>query len=235
MRIQSGISTHLHSSHAAHASSSQQAAPLGDQIQTMIFGHPKPPVLDVAFFSHLIPVLRKLNTFKRKIAHLAGDNDDDYTLVLADSTIAMVDQEGHIYVGARFLETYAHSEEGWAVLVGALAHEIGHRPKLWGSERYQVKRHLTEAQKQAICRHEETRADIFAGKALAECGLSAQPVCDFLKQIQKTPHPSYFPANVRASVIQEAHEGRAYRMEKRHQYFPSLERGTSAKRHLGEF
>jgi hypothetical protein len=235
IKIQSGISTHLHSNPVPYASSAQHATPLGEQIQTMLFGHAKPPLLNPSMFPHLAAVLRQLNTFKRKIAHLAGDHDDDYTLVLADSTLAMVDEEGRIYLGASFLQTHAHTEEGLAVMVGAIAHEIGHRPKLWGSERYQVKRFLTEAEKQAVCRHEETRADIFAGKALAECGLPAQPLCSFLEKIQKTPHPSYFPAHIRAQVILEAHESRSYRVGQRQQSFPSWDRAASAKRHLGEF
>jgi hypothetical protein len=161
---------------------------------------------------------------------MAGDADEDYSIVLADGTIAMIDAEGNIFVGAGFLASFGDVPE---VLVGALAHEIGHRPKRWGDTK--VKRQLSREEIEYICRHEETRADIFAGKALAEMGLSPDPICDFLSAVEEKPHPEYFPAAVRGEVIREAHAGRTYRADNRRKMFPGYDRMASPKGHLGEY
>jgi hypothetical protein len=119
------------------------------------------------------------------------------------------------------------------VLVGALAHEIGHRPKRWG--RYRIERELSKEEMQAICREEEAKADAFAGTALAEMHISPEPIVEFLQKIQEQPHPEYFPVDVRADIIKEAHKARAFRAEMRRKLFPHLERMTSPKNHLGDF
>ena len=80
---------------------------VGAQIQEVLFGRAKPPVLDPAKFPALAEQLRLLGRYKSKLAEMAGDRDDDYRLVLADGTIAMIDQEGTIFVGAGFLQACA--------------------------------------------------------------------------------------------------------------------------------
>lgn len=207
-----------------------EAAPIGQQIQNALFGKSKPVVLDPAKFPGLAEQLKLLKKYKKKIANMAGDDEDDYSVVLADGTIAMIDSDGTIYVGAKFLKSFGDSPD---VLVGVLAHEIGHRPKRWGE--YKVKRQLKRDEIEFICRHEETRADIFAGKALAEMGLSAEPICEFLQAIEDKPHPEYFPAKDRAQVIRDAHAGRTYRVDNRRKLFPGYDRMASPKGNLGEY
>src|SRR5271157_4276270 len=109
-----------------------EAAPIGQQVQQALFGKPKPVVLDPAQFPELVSALRLLRKYRKKLAVMAGDAEDDYDLMLADGTIAQIDEQGTIYVGAKFLAACKGNPE---LLVGVLAHEIGHRPKRWDSYR----------------------------------------------------------------------------------------------------
>jgi hypothetical protein len=203
---------------------------VGAQVQQALFSRAKPMVLDPAQYPHLAEQMKLLQKYKKKLSQMAGDKEEDYDVVLCDGGIAQIDENGTIYVGAKFLQKNADNPE---VIIGALAHEIGHRPKRW--QEYRVRRELTRDELQALCRHEETRADIFAGKALAEMELSAEPLVEFLQRIEQGPHPEYFPANVRADVIREAHQARAYARDSRKKLFPEFERMASPKGHLGEY
>lgn len=231
-RIGGGVSTQLNpfSQQASASSQSTQTPEIGQQVTKALFGKAKPPVLDPAQFPHLAEQLKALKRYKKKLATMAGDEEQDYDICLADGTIAMIDEEGMIYVGAGFLEACANEME---ILVGVLAHEIGHRPKRW--KEYKERKLLNIEDLQALCREEETRADIFAGKALAEMKMSPKPLQDFLKRIQDKPHPEYFDAQIRAQVIEDSHAGRAYRTDNRKKLFPEFDRMTAAKGHLGEF
>ena len=231
-RIEGGLSSQLNpfGPQWSTQKSAEQVPQVGAQIQQALFGRAKPPLLDPAQFPQLAEQLRLLNRYKKKLAAMAGDEDDDYEVVLAEGTIAQIDENGTIYVGARFLAAFSDKPE---VLVGVLAHEVGHRPKRWGE--YRVRRQLTHEELSALCRHEETRADLFAGKALAEMDLDAEPLVEFLERIEQGPHPEYFPAKVRAEIIRDAHAGRAYGRESRRKLFPEFDRMRSPKGHLGEY
>jgi hypothetical protein len=209
---------------------SEEIRTIGQQVQNVLFGKTKPPILDPSMFPHLLRKFQVLKKYRRKIASMIGDAEDEYPMVLADGTIAMIDGDGRIYLGAKFLEEEGDDPD---VLVGTLAHEIGHRPKRWGQ--YRVERDLTKEEMQAICREEEAKADAFAGTALAEMRLSPEPIVEFLRAIQDKPHPEYFPVDVRADIILEAHKSRAFRAEMRRKLFPHLDRMTSPKNHLGDF
>jgi len=161
---------------------------------------------------------------------MADDNEQDYDIALAQSTIAMIDAHGTIYMGLEFLMANKEHPE---IILGALAHEIGHQPKRW--KEYKQEHSLSKEDMELICRHEETRADIFAGTALAELGLSCEPMIEFLQAIEEGPHPEYFPAETRGEIIREAHQNRYYRQKNRRKIFPEFDRMTSIKGHLGEF
>jgi hypothetical protein len=230
-RIEGGSSPRLHSeSPQVGAKESGRAAEIGNQIQQALFSRPAPLVLDPARFPELAAMLQQLRNYKKKLAVMAGDKDEDYELNLAEGEIAMIDGEGRIFLGRKFLAAFKDTPE---VVVGALAHEIGHRPKRWSE--YRTERQLTRAELDELCRHEETRADIFAGKALAEMGLTCEPLVGFLAAVEEGPHPQYFPAKVRAEVIRDAHAGRTYRAENRRKIFPEFDRMTAPKGHLGEY
>jgi len=229
-RIDGGLSTQLNPFGPDWSAGKVGEAPaVGQQVQQALFGRAKPPLLDPARFPELAAMMSQLYKVKKKLAAMAGDKDEDYLIALADGALAMIDEYGVIYVGAGFMAAHLDAPE---VLVGALAHEIGHRPKRWNE--YKTQRRLTREELLALCRHEETRADIFAGKALAELELDCQPLIDFLARIEDGPHPEYFPAAVRGEVIREAYEARRYRALARKKLFPELDRMTSPKGHLGE-
>ncbi len=229
-RIEANISTQLNPFGPQWPSGKvAETRTVGEQVQQALFGRPKPAVLDPAQFPALVESLRLLNKYRKKLAVMAGDEEDDYRIELADGTIAMIDEQGTIYMGEAFVAAFAERPE---VLVGALAHEIGHRPKRWGG--YRAQRQLTRSELTAICREEETRADLFAGKALAEMQLRWEPLAEFLAAVETGPHPEYFPAEVRAQVLEESFTGRAYRADGRRKIFPAFDRMTSPKGHLGE-
>lgn len=200
---------------------------VGEQVQGHLFGGQKPRVLDDDD-ADTAALMGRLHAYRKRLARLAGDAEDDYDLVLADGTIAMIDDEGLIYVGKAFLQGRAHELE---VQVGVLAHEIGHRPKRWSE--YRQERPLTKADVDKLCRLEETRADYFAGRALAELGLSPEPLVRFLEEISVHPHPQYFPAHIRAEAIREGHRDGARKADNRRRFFPELARMTDAKNDLG--
>jgi hypothetical protein len=229
-RIEGGLSTQLNPFGPDwSAGETKETPPVGQQVQQALFGRPKPTLLDPASRPELSALLAELHKYKRKLTTMAGDKDEDYLIALADGTIAMIDEYGVIYMGAGFLAAHLAKPE---VVVGALAHEIGHQPKRW--DEYRMKRQLTREELEELCRFEETRADIFAGKALAELGLDCEPLIAFLEAIEEKPHPEYFPAKVRGEVIRDAHAGRAYRADARRKLFPEFDRMTSPKGHVGE-
>lgn len=200
---------------------------VGEQVQDNLFGKPKPKVL-LDDDADTAALMARLHSYRKKLARLAGDEEDDYDLTLADGTIAMIDDRGLIYVGKKFLFELSGALE---VQVGVLAHEIGHRPKRWSE--YKQERPLTKADLDKLCRIEETRADYFAGRALAELGMGADPLVRFLQAISVHPHPQYFPAKIRAEAIREGHADGTRRSDNRRRFFPELARMTDAKGDLG--
>jgi len=232
-RITNNVASGINTTHTQTSAQPQNVKqpPVAEQIQQTLFGRITPRQLNIADFPDLAAIIRFLNRCRKKLATLHGDPETDYEIVLADGTIAAIDKDGKIFVGAGFLMAYAHEP---SVLVGALAHEIGHRPKRWKEPKYQMRKELTPQDIQAICREEETRADIFAGKGLAELGFDCEPLIDFLKRVQVKPHPDYFSAEVRGDVIREAFGGRDYSVKQRQKLFPGYERYKAARGHVGD-
>lgn len=214
---------------SANAQSSAQTQSLGQQVKSTLFAKAPPKVLDPSRFPQLAQTMAKLGRTKGKLATMLGDESEEYELHLADGTIGMIDGEGRIFLGAKFLQDYEDQE---AVLIGVLAHEMGHRPKRWAE--YMEEPPKSREELEALCRHEETRADVFCAKALAELGLPVEPLVDFLVEIQTTPHPCYFDAKTRGEVLKETHSERSYSLGQRKKLFPDMERMTSPAGHLGE-
>lgn len=209
------------------AKGAAEAKSLGQQVQHELFGRKKPRVLDPDD-ADVASQMARLHAYRKKLARLAGDEPDDYDLVLAAGTIAMIDQDGDIYVGKRFLLAHADHVD---VLVGVIAHEIGHRPKRWAEYRGETPR--TKAELEKLCRLEETYADYFAGRALAELGLDVEPLCVFLADVQDLPHPEYFSAKLRAEVLREGFTDGRRKADTRKKMFPELAKRVSAKHDLG--
>ena len=203
-----------------------EAGSVGDQVQDRLFGGRKPrPVEEDA---DTAPLMARLHVFRKKLARLANDPEDDYDLVLAEGDGAHIDDSGLVYIGRSFLLDYAASVE---TQVGLLAHEIGHRPKRW--DEYKSRRPVSKAEAEDLCRLEETRADYFAGFALAQLGFSYEPLCDFLRVAETKPHPEYLAAPLRAKTIREAFETAKRNVDNRRKFFPEFARMTSAETDLG--
>lgn len=231
-RISSNVSTVLNPfgpDWSQGAKETGEAQSVGEQVQDALFGQRKPtPIEDDS--PVLKEMLKKLERYRKKFVLMVGDPDKDYRLQLATGTIAMIDSTGTIYVGAKFLLQFKDNIE---VPIGAVAHEVGHRPRRWAE--YKTKKKLNIQELQSLCRYEETRADLFAGRAMAEVGLSVEPMITFLEDIEEGPHPEYFPAKLRAEVIREGYVEQTERAKKRRKLWPELDRATSAKYFLGEF
>src|SRR5436853_658418 len=74
------------------ARGTQEASTVGKQVQDNLFGKPKPKVLD----QDDVDTARQMgmmHVYRKKLARLAGDDPDEYSLLLADGTIAMIDQQ----------------------------------------------------------------------------------------------------------------------------------------------
>lgn len=200
---------------------------LGDQVQDSLFGRRKPDVLDDDD-PEITALMARLHVYRKKLARLVGDHEDDYDLVLATGTIASVDSSGLIYIGREFLLGHADSVD---THVGVIAHEIGHRPKRWAE--YRAERPQTVEELADLCRLEETRADYFSGFALGQLGFDCEPLCEFLHAIQVHPHPEYFSAELRAKTIREAFASGKRRKANMKKFFPEFARMTSASGDLG--
>lgn len=212
------------------ASKTKDARPVGEQVQDALFGKKKPPLLDADEFPELKELLKKLDMYRRKFVSMIGDAEDEYRLQLADGTIAMIDAQGTIMLGARFLLQF---KDNLGVILGAMAHEVGHRPKRWSE--YKAKQELSKEELEQLCRYEETRADLFAGRALAELSLSPEPMIQFLANIEEGPHPDYFPAKMRADVIREGWREQKSLAQVRKNLWPELDRQVAPRLHLGEY
>src|SRR5689334_2372491 len=118
-RVTGGINTQLNPFGPQWPGQKSGEVPeVGQQIQQVLFGKVKPPVLDPARFPELAAMLQQLQRFKKKLAVMAGDKEDDYGIVLCDGAVAMIDDEGTIYLGQGFVQAHLDKPE---VLVGALA------------------------------------------------------------------------------------------------------------------
>jgi hypothetical protein len=205
---------------------------VGEQVGQSLFHRPQPMLLEASDYPELQQMLLVLDKYRRKLAMMIGDRDEDYSLALAEDTVAAIDARGIIFLGAAFLR--AHKDH-LDVVVGAMAHEIGHRPKRMQALAQHDTRALNQAQLNALLLHEEIRADSFAGRGLAELGMSCEPLIAFLKRISILPHPEYLPPDQRAEVIRAGFEGRQFRTDSRRKLFPEFDRHTSPRLHLGEY
>lgn len=217
-----------------------QAETLHEQVEGELFGKRKPrPVDDDS--AEAEARLARLSAWVKKLARFAEDDESDYSVRLAKDTIAMIDGKGVIYVGVDFLAAH---EDDTALVVGVLAHEVGHRPRRWAERKGETAKSKDELLQ--LCRLEETRADYFAGRALAAFGLDKDPVCALLLALdvpdapetaaaqpkKKQKNHEYFPAKMRVEVIGEGFsDGRRQDSQKR-AMFPELAK-RSGKHDLG--
>jgi hypothetical protein len=195
----------------------QQAA--GHPMAVLLFGRRPPRLVDPKKHPKLRKALRKLGALKEQIAELAGKSPDELSVALCEWSNACISREGQIAVGVELLERYQGNDD---MLVAVLGHEVGHRPWTWPD--IDASR-LTLAQRNALCREEEAKADRFAGKVLADLGADPEAVCRFLVAAEgfegKKP-ADYYPADVRARMIKQAFTRRKRALTDALAYYPGL-------------
>ena len=199
---------------------------VGRQVEERLFAQDRPELLEPD--EETAALLARLDTFRKKLARLAGDDEADYRLQLVATAMASINAEGTIFVGRAFLLETAHDLD---IQVGVLAHEIGHRPQRWDA--YRAEAPLDAEGLNDLCRLEETRADYFAGYAVAQLGRPCEPLCAYLHEVQTHPHPAYFTPALRAKTIREGHEAGRRRQVNLQKFFPELARNASASSDLG--
>ncbi len=136
-----------------------------------------------------------------QISEIVGRSASDFSLELCEGDNASINRQGQIAVGVELLEAFQGNDD---FLVALLGHEIGHKPWSWPNHDLSS---LTKKQLDELYREEEAKADRFAGKVLAELGVSPDAICEFLIEREtfegRTPS-DYYPAPMRAEIIREA-------------------------------
>ena len=200
---------------------------VGEQLSERLFTRAQPQVLSEDDYPELQAMLLALEPYKRRLAALAGDRDADYTLTLAMDGSAAIDERGLIYLGAGFLRSHKTNID---VIVGAIAHEVGHRPKRM--RHFALQQRLTQEQLNNLLMQEEILADRFAGFAMGELSLNPEPLIEYLIAAQSPPHPAYLPVEERARLIRDCFAQGRSRASTRKKLFPEFDRHTSARNHL---
>jgi hypothetical protein len=175
--------------------------PLG----ALLFGKRPPKLVDRRKYPSLGKALKKLDLSKQQIAEALGAPEAFFSVELCEGDNASINQNGQIAFGLELLDEHQNENE---LLVGVLAHEIGHQPWSWPKGDLSK---LTKKQLDQLYKDEEAKADRFAGRALADLGLSPDALCDLLLSLHKfESHPpsDYYPAPVRAQMIREVFSNR---------------------------
>jgi hypothetical protein len=92
--------------------------------------------------------------------------------------------------GGWFLTSLGRRKNGLSGL-GKIVSQFGQSDPPYGlcclSFHWRITMGLTKGQLEALCRYEETRVDIFAGKALAVMEMSWEPLAAFLEGMEDPP------------------------------------------------
>jgi hypothetical protein len=170
--------------------------PLG----ALLFGKRPPKLVDRRKYPSLGKALKKLDLSKEQITEALGAPNGFFSVELCEGNNASINQNGQIAFGLELLDRHERDNE---LLVGVMAHEIGHQPWTWPKGDLS---HLNKKQLDQLYKDEEAKADRFAGRALADLGLSPDAICEMLlKNAQFEAHPpsDYYPAKIRAQMIRE--------------------------------
>lgn len=200
---------------ASFAKTSSQVAPWPKRVepnplQVLLFGKRPPRLVDARQHPRLKKAFRKLQTAKEQLADALGAHERQFSLALCEGDNASINREGRIAFGVELLEAFERDDD---FLVGVLAHEIGHRPWEW------PKGDLSQLKAKALktlYRDEEAKADRFAGRALADLGLSPDSLCAFLlrhERFEKGDGGEYYPSAVRVQMIRDAFRRRKRAIE----------------------
>ena len=191
------------------AGQATQHLPQNVQIHPMsvlLFGRRPPNKLDRKKRPRLGKAMRKLDDVKDQICDLMRQPGGEIELELAEGNNACITEDGELLIGEELLERHQDNDD---LLVAILGHEIGHQPWNWKNLNLEG---MTRARIAEVYRQEEARADYFAGLALAELGAKPDALCKFLLSRErfeaKTQSSEYYPADVRASILNTAYAKR---------------------------
>lgn len=176
----------------------------------LLFGKRPPKLVDRRRYPSLKKALKKLDLSTLQLSEALGAPESFFSVELCEGQNASINRQGQIAFGLELLNEHQRDDE---VLVGVLAHEVGHQP--WSWPRGDLS-HLNRKQLDELYREEEAKADRFAGRALAELGLSPDSLAELLlKAAQFEAHPpsDYYPAKERARMIREAYQRRQRALE----------------------
>jgi hypothetical protein len=171
----------------------------------LLFGKQAARRLDKRRFPNLRKALRKLGLIKDQVAEISGQTEEFFDIDLCEGGNASISRDGDIGVGIELLEQHPDDDELW---VGILGHEIGHAPWTW--PKGDLSR-MRKKDRDQMYRDEEAKADRFAGRVLAELGVSPDRVCEFLirsASFEAHPPSDYYPAAVRADMIRDSYSRR---------------------------
>lgn len=180
-------------------------------MSVLLFGKRPPKRVDRRKHPKLGKSLSKLEYVKDQISELLGRQGKELTLELCEGENACISRDGEISFGVELLERHGDDDD---LMVAVLGHEIGHQPWTW-PERLDP-RGMTKAKLDAIYREEESKADRFAGRILAELGARPDSLCDFLRareSFEAVKPTDYYPAETRARIIRGAFQRRDRALE----------------------
>jgi hypothetical protein len=172
-------------------------------------GDPLPKRADLADLPHRLRqafsyegILRKV---ERKLNALTGER---YEIVPAAGDRVCIDEKGKVFVGVEFVAENVSQE---ALLAGVLAHEWGHFPTR--SKLPRDLSHLTWEEVYRLRRGEETKADMFCGRALFMLGYPCEPMIQYLKAHEdpKNKTSKYHSVASRIKIIRATHASQSKR------------------------
>jgi hypothetical protein len=186
----------------------------------ILFGKKPPRLVDRRKYPKLKKALRRLDATMGQLSELMGVSEETFSLELAEGANATVSKDGQIAFGVELLSQHEKDDD---LLVAILAHEMGHQPWTWPES--DVSR-LSLKSRQALARKEEAKADQWAGRALAELGISPERVCEFLLRRGHFERKSldYDPPEIRVKTLRNAHSRRARALKDAARIHPHLVR-----------
>ena len=178
-------------------------------------GDPPPPPVDLKVYPDRLRKLFSyrgvLNMLKRKLNALTGE---DYSLAPAAGDRVCIDENGVVFIGMQFLESHIDDE---ALLAGVLAHEWGHFPT---RRKKQNLDHMSWDEVYRLRREEETKADMFCGRALFLLNYKVESLVSYLRKHDnpKDKSKKYHSVESREKVIRESYASQSKRSGMAHKF-----------------